>query len=84
MRYPRAKQQQLTLIKNVYPGGDTDEAAHSQSGDLLDNAIRANTRLVLEQLVNTPILSEAVANGHLLIVGGRYDLDTGKVEMVMP
>lgn len=70
-----------TLVEAITPAV---EAAHSQSGDLLDNAIRANTRLVVEQLVNTPILSESVANGQLLIVGGRYDLDTGKVEMVMP
>ncbi len=70
-----------TLVEAITPAV---EAAHGQSGDLLDNAIRANTRLVVEQLVNTPILSAAVANGQLLIVGGRYDLDTGKVEMVMP
>lgn len=70
-----------TLVEAITPAV---EAAHGQSGDLLDNAIQANTRLVVEQLVNTPILSAAVANGQLLIVGGRYDLDTGKVEMVIP
>lgn len=68
-----------TLVEAITPAVI---AAQAQAGDRLDNAVRANTMLVVEQLLNTPILTEAVANGQLLIVGARYDLDTGVVEMI--
>ncbi|MCE7983780.1 MAG: carbonic anhydrase [Caldilinea sp. CFX5] len=67
-----------TLVEAITPAV---EVAQGQSGDLLDNAVRANTMLVVDQLIQTPILADAVTNGQLRIVGGRYDLDTGEVEM---
>jgi carbonic anhydrase len=33
-------------------------------------------------LQETPILAKAVAQGQLLIVGARYNLETGAVEMI--
>ena len=58
------------------------EAAKGQSGDLLDNAVKANISLVVEHLKGSSILSEAVEKGELKIVGARYDLDTGLVEVI--
>ena len=58
------------------------EAAHGQEGDELDNAVKANVSLVVEQLKQSPILSAAIAAGTLKIVGGRYDLDKGAITMV--
>jgi carbonic anhydrase len=59
------------------------EAVKGQSGDLLDGAVRANAALVVDNLKNTkPILADAVEKKMLKVVGGRYDLDTGIVEMV--
>lgn len=58
------------------------EAAHGQEGDELDNAVKANVSLVVEQLKQSPILSEAITNGKLKIVGGRYDLDKGEIALV--
>ena len=58
------------------------EAAHGQEGDELDNAVKANVSLVVEQLKQSPILSEAITAGTLKIVGGRYDLDKGAIELV--
>ena len=57
------------------------ERATGQPGDALDNAIRANVELVVNRLHESPILAEAVEHGHLLIVGARYDLDPGMVEI---
>ena len=57
------------------------EAAKEQSGDLLDNAVKANVGLTVERLKGSPILSEAINKGELKIVGARYDLDTGIVEI---
>ncbi|MGA7414812.1 MAG: carbonic anhydrase [Bryobacteraceae bacterium] len=47
------------------------------------NATKANVRLNVERLKNaSPILSQAVADKKLLVVGGYYDLSTGVVETV--
>ena len=58
------------------------EAAKAESGDLLDNAVKANVSLTVEHLKGSSILSEAVEKGELKIVGARYDLDTGVVEVI--
>lgn len=58
-------------------------AAKKEKGDLLDNAVRANVRLVVEQLkASEPLLSHLVHEGKLKVVGARYDLDTGRVELL--
>jgi carbonic anhydrase len=58
-------------------------AASTQPGDLLTNAIKENVLLTVQKLqAAEPILSEAVSNQKLKIVGGVYDLHTGKVELV--
>jgi carbonic anhydrase len=58
------------------------EAAKTQSGDLLDNAVKANVSLTVDRLEKSSILSEALEKGNLKIIGARYDLDTGIVEVV--
>ena len=59
------------------------EAAKTQSGDLLDNAVKANVSLTVERLNGSSILSEALEKGDLKIIGARYDLDTGIVEVII-
>jgi carbonic anhydrase len=59
------------------------EAAKTQSGDLLDNAVKENVSLTVERLKGSSILSEALEKGDLQIIGARYDLDTGIVEVVI-
>jgi carbonic anhydrase len=52
-------------------------------GNKLANAINANVRLGVERLKGLdPILAKPVREGQLKIVGGTYDLATGRVEMV--
>jgi carbonic anhydrase len=54
------------------------KVARGQKGDLLDNAVKANVRLVVHQLrTSDPLLADKVKSGKLKIVGARYDLDTG-------
>jgi carbonic anhydrase len=54
-----------------------------QPGDLVENAMRANVRHVVHELKEShPILSEFVHEGKLKVVGARFDLDTGAVELV--
>jgi carbonic anhydrase len=57
--------------------------ASQQPGDLLANAIKENVMLTVQKLQTAgPILSEAVDQKKLRVVGGVYDLNTGKVELV--
>ena len=57
--------------------------ARALPGDLLDNAVRENVRLVVEQLTAShPVLAERIEARKLMIVGGRYDLGTGEVERI--
>ena len=58
------------------------EQVKAQSGDLLDNAVKANVTLTVERLKGSAILAEALEKSELRIVGGRYDLDTGMVEII--
>jgi carbonic anhydrase len=59
------------------------EETKDQPGDHSENAMRANVRRTVEQLKNdTPVLSERIKDGKLTIIGARYDLDSGKVEML--
>jgi carbonic anhydrase len=58
--------------------------AKGQAGDRLDNAVKANVKLVVEQLKSSqPILAELFKENKLKIVGAHYDLDTGKVELLV-
>jgi carbonic anhydrase len=54
-------------------------------GDPVENAVRAQALDVARQLQTAePILAERVQSGKLKIVAARYDLDTGKVELLSP
>src|SRR4051794_24079128 len=59
------------------------KASADQPGDKLANAIKQNVVDVTAKLKSaTPILSAAVADGKIKIVGGIYRLASGKVELV--
>jgi carbonic anhydrase len=59
------------------------KAVSGQAGDTLGNAIRQNVADNVAKLrTATPILSAAVEQGKLKVVGGIYRLKTGRVEMV--
>ena len=56
------------------------QSAKSQSGDVVENAVRINVENVVRQLrASTPVLAGLVAHGELTVVGAVYSLDTGKV-----
>jgi carbonic anhydrase len=57
-------------------------AAAGQSGDKLDNVIRANVRNSVEKIKGLdPILSKVARSGELKVVGAVYDLKTGQVDV---
>ncbi|MGD9894709.1 MAG: carbonic anhydrase, partial [Dehalococcoidia bacterium] len=58
------------------------ERVRSQSGNLLDNAIRENIRLGVQSLHAEPDLQPFVQSGAIEIVGGEYNLSSGIVELI--
>jgi carbonic anhydrase len=59
------------------------EKAQGETGSLVDNAIRANVLLNVEALRNSePVLADLVKQNRLRVVGGLYELATGRVEVL--
>jgi carbonic anhydrase len=59
--------------------------ARGRPGDALDNAVRANVELVVEKLrTSRQVLAAQVSSGTLRIVGARYDLESGRVDVIVP
>jgi carbonic anhydrase len=51
-------------------------------GDAVDNAVSANVRYQVEQVLRSPLVRDRQRSGQLQVVGARYDLDTGTVTLV--
>lgn len=57
--------------------------AKAQSGDKVDNAVRANAQRVAGIIARVePIINKAVKAGELKVVAARYDLATGQVAIL--
>jgi carbonic anhydrase len=69
-----------TFVKAILPAV---ERVKNQAGDRIDNAVTANVQYQIEQLQQaSSLLTARVQAGQLKIVGGRYDLDSGRVTLV--
>lgn len=67
------------MIEPIVPAAIT---ARGKDGDFIDNAVRENVRRTVAKLKAAgPIISEAVKAGTVKIVGARYDLATGAVDV---
>jgi carbonic anhydrase len=68
------------VVKPILPAV---EAVKGKAGDRLDEAVRANVRLVVNRLkASEPVIGEMARAGKIKIVGGRYDLTSGAVELI--
>ena len=68
------------LMTALKPAVDKSKGA---AGDVVDNAILSNVELTTAQLRESkPLLAEMVEKGEIKILGARYDLDTGAVELI--
>lgn len=66
------------LVKAIKPAIDLAEKA--KAANPLDEAIKQNVRYNVQRLLEAkPIIAEAAAAGKVKVVGGVYDLATGKV-----
>ncbi len=63
--------------------GPAAQSVLTEPGDLLDNAIRANVAMGVDQLRTAePDLAAAVRDGQLMVAGGYYDLASGVVDFL--
>jgi carbonic anhydrase len=68
------------IVKVIAPAV---EKAKGRSGDVTDNAIKANIELVVNRIASSgPILSDLVNNGKLKITGAYYNIESGIVEII--
>lgn len=51
-------------------------------GNIVENAIKMNVKLVVEQIKKTPTIAELIAAKKIRIVGGYYNLVRGIVELL--
>ncbi len=69
------------LVAALKPG--VEAAVAKKTGDLLSEAIAENVRSNVKRLTTAqPIVSSLVAAGKVKVVGGVYDIATGKVNLV--
>lgn len=68
-----------SFVKAIKPAV---EKVKSLPGDAVENAVVANVQYQIECLQRSQLLTEQLKLGKLKIVGGRYDLDTGKVSLI--
>ena len=59
------------------------EETKGQSGDAIENAVRANARDIARRLKSSgPIIAPRVQSGEVKIIAAYYSLDTGQVELL--
>ncbi|MEG4204274.1 carbonic anhydrase [Microcoleus sp. Pol7_A1] len=58
------------------------ESSKNQTGDRIENASKANVVLQANKLKASPVISKLIAENKLKVVGGYYDLDTGRVTIL--
>lgn len=58
------------------------DAAVTQPGDLVENMVRAQVQLTVTALRSDPLLAKLVSDDGLMIVGARYDLESGAVNLI--
>jgi carbonic anhydrase len=74
-----------SLVQSITPAVETaiQEQKTQPDASLIDLAIAANVRRTVQQLANAEgILKPMVTSGKLKVVGGTYDLPTGKINLL--
>lgn len=69
-----------SLVTQILP---SVKAAKGMSGDMLDNAIAKNVELTKANVMaKSPMLARMVKEGKFSVIGGVYDLDSGRVNFM--
>ncbi len=69
-----------TLVEALVPA--VEEAEHDGGDDVVGTAVRVHVERVVGTLRDAPVISTALAEGTVAVVGAVYDLDTGRVDVL--
>jgi carbonic anhydrase len=70
------------IYANICPA--VGQARKAGGGNLESSAIDLNVTSQVRMLERSPLFKKRIADGSLKIVGGRYNLHSGKVEIIQP
>ncbi|TDC83075.1 carbonic anhydrase [Micromonospora sp. KC606] len=68
------------IINAIRPA--VEKVKHS-GGDIVDKAVRQHVADMVAKLRAKPVLQPAIRAGALQVIGGRYTLDSGKVDIIV-
>jgi carbonic anhydrase len=69
-----------SIVESITPAVN---ASHEQAGDHVNNAVITHAQMTAAALRGCgPILAEAVKAGQVKVVAARFDLDSGRVELL--
>jgi len=68
-----------SLTKAIKPAA---ESSKNQPGDKVENAVKANIKLQGWRLKESPVISQLIQEGKLIVTGGYYDLDTAAIQLI--
>ena len=71
-----------SLVGPIIPAVKAAEAKETVPAELLDQSVRESVKISVAVLRKSPVLSGLISSGKLKIVGARYDLDTGRVDIL--
>ena len=70
-------------LANIQPATSVAPGAPASDTPALNRVIEENVRITMRDIMTrSPVLADRVANGQLKIVGGVYDLATGRVDWI--
>lgn len=74
------------LLQKLQPAVDAEQSTTSNrnasNAQFVENVAALNVQLTMQQIVaRSPILEEMLEAGDIAIVGGMYDVETGKVDL---
>ncbi len=71
------------IMDEIEPALQTAEKTNKTGTELIEETVNENVKLVIQNILDrSPVTKELVEKGGLEIMGAKYFLDTGKVEVI--
>jgi len=71
-----------SVVYPIFPAIEAAEANPLSPEDLVEASVHESVNISVAALQSSPVLSGLIAQGRLMVVGARYDLDTCRVDFL--
>lgn len=71
-----------SIVEKIKPSVEKVKASGTAEDQVYEKSIDENIKNSIAEVEKSPIVEELVTSGKLKVVGAKYDLDTGKVEIL--